>query len=647
MESTATHRVDGQKAEKYGEKEIPNPTTKTATQNHPNTQDTEGERERERETRLATTMSDPPFLKKHTPLIVEKASQDLAESMRQLFGNKESLIDELQMRQLMIALYDEYADFPNAESMLENIVKMGVTKWRKLPPLQAKGDQDSDKPKSVSLWDQLGSFQPRVFWDDIRNETDPSLRLASLKRVEYLDDVCNDWNEVLGALQDGLNDDKRRTEYLQLHTDWFDRAGSTPEYQSLRVDLCKNTLTWLRRHFASNCHVALVPNIINNNNNSVDDDIDKKEPSIGFTNAQEVVFEVLQRWEDMFVQIMDNYWVDYGTANQMVFEVLRLFQTPPLPSRKEQEQQDPSMQRYGLSPTQFFAILDPFAKWFQYWIRQIPVQEALHVVRESNSLAHLWKHCHTSGSVQTSMSMTIPNDNRTDVDGGTVAGMVVHNVTLGDDVSIQRLDTAVHIQAVTMLCTIMVDSRVWYFPWDQLGDGNNNDTTTTTGPTWVHPSTLQDNSCKLPEYNFADMVKKGPKWKHNDDDDNNEKQEHVVVDDDDNDNEYASPAPTRQRLDFLKAINVFATKEQPMEGLAVVHAHAVEALLFGTPLDDDLYPELLFNAVAPLQQARHEHLEELYLMICRWADRYPEEATRYKHLMTVIPDLRPLFFETG
>lgn len=326
-------------------------------------------------------------------------------------------------------LYDAYAKEPNVDEITEGIVRLAVRKW-KSPP---EGEPDSVEvnSKSVSLWNQLQGFSPRVFWPDIENvEASPAARLVLLQKVDHVDDVSSDWAEVQKLLQGGLEEPDLTVDYTELHVKWFDQCSSAAEFQTLQVDLCRNLLHYLQRHFSKNFHCA-------------------ESSSIGFSTHQNAVFHVLQRWDQMWAALLSKHFIPEESLNEMVFEILIMMKSMRVPN-----EQPAGM---GLFPSHFLAILDPYSSWFHRWVRRIAAPTAACVIRASEIVPHLWLRCESSGSMG---NLYVERD-ETEL-------VTTRDIPEGDTLTTDVLNQAIHVQSIAMLCQIMEEMRDFYFPWDHL-----------------------------------------------------------------------------------------------------------------------------------------------------------------------------------
>ena len=171
------------------------------------------------------------------------------------------------------------------------------------PADDSSKEKKSKKPKqqqSFSLLDQLnsqsggvGSFSLMasfVSLRDIQSAQSAEERLSVLKKIEYLEDVVQDWDSVKKVMSDGLLcDDRlgdkvmehpetatisngttaqvmtaaktsdtgvssdetvhsRRCDYLELHVKWFQKAGESNEFRYIQTDLAEHIISLLDRY---------------------------------------------------------------------------------------------------------------------------------------------------------------------------------------------------------------------------------------------------------------------------------------------------------------------------------------------------------------------------------------------------------------
>lgn len=89
-----------------------------------------------------------------------------------------------------------------------------------------------------------GELASIVTIDRIQATTSDEERLKLLQKVEHVDDVALDWAEVNQLLQQGLQGDHAGA-YADLHATWFQQTRSSPEYQGMQLDLCRNIVNVL------------------------------------------------------------------------------------------------------------------------------------------------------------------------------------------------------------------------------------------------------------------------------------------------------------------------------------------------------------------------------------------------------------------
>lgn len=173
----------------------------------------------------------------------------------------------------------------NDEEIVRKAMLQAIRRYKnKDPSSYPNNDDDScnnykKKKKqnvmSFSIFDQLNSgslLDSMITWDRIeaagaesssssKEEMIPtSEQLKLLQKIEHLDDIMIDWENVndlllrgllllLTAAGNGTTTDTRNCsggEYLDLHNKWFEKTrNSTSDHQFIQIDLCQNIVSVL------------------------------------------------------------------------------------------------------------------------------------------------------------------------------------------------------------------------------------------------------------------------------------------------------------------------------------------------------------------------------------------------------------------
>lgn len=209
---------------------------------------------------------------------------------------------------------------------------------------------------SFSWFDQLQFSTPRVMIEDIESATTLQDQLKLLRKVEYVEDVCMDWNVILPILQRGLQqqlqeqdqgDDVTQNQILELIRTWYRQCRSSPDMVTLQYDLCTTVMETILRSPTHNY------------------------PSL------------LQLWHDMWIDIMTLFY-DTFQPNLERMEWIAL-----LWLRLEAvDEPDASSLLSAL------ASLDPTAKWCSCWMMQYTTcpSRLLTLLRQSDILPFLFGH---------------------------------------------------------------------------------------------------------------------------------------------------------------------------------------------------------------------------------------------------------------
>ena len=276
--------------------------------------------------------------------------------------------------------------------------------------------------QSISLWDQFSSFSERVMWIHVQSAKDDDERLALLQKVDHIDDILSDWKEAQHLLQRGL--EQCNESYLDLHSKWFGHCQATAEYQTIRLDLCRNILNEARRQFGSTTSIA------------------PTDP-MSFSATDERMFKILQTWKSMWIKIITSGGSDEESADSMMLHALVLM-------RNLSNDEEASL---TLLPAHLLALMDPRADWCRCWLEETPVHRILTVLTRSNLLSDLLSRCENKGIVAPSL--------RHDAEASTFNGSTVKAMQ-------QKFGRVLHRQSLAILSSFLVHLRVLMFPWNQI-----------------------------------------------------------------------------------------------------------------------------------------------------------------------------------
>lgn len=361
-------------------------------------------------------------------LEAEELASSLSETLSLNFPQGSPAHDEKLVKRWLRELAEATAsnDTTDGSDMANEIMQLAVEKWKARDP-RTIPESTKTTATSFSLLDQLSAMPKRVFFDEIEGASTPTERLQLLQQVDHVDDVASDWNKVLEMLFQGLTESDYPSDYVQLHRKWFDqRSNSSAEYISLQFGLCSNLVKALRQFFGTFVFVSVLTD------------------GFEFTADQQLVFEIMQQWHAMWVSAMKNFRVD--DANQMARDMMQLMRNlaPATPSK------------FVLLPAHFMALVDPYANWFALWIGHgVSPSDALNNLLSTGLLYELMGRLASQGHIQWKGQ-------------SNVVGTTFILLQKGQDVQVSQLERALWVQALSIIRSILVRTRVVLFPWKEL-----------------------------------------------------------------------------------------------------------------------------------------------------------------------------------
>ena len=233
---------------------------------------------------------------------------------------------------------------------LELAIPIAVERWRSTTYNHTAVNQSN--ATSFSLFDQLqGGFEPPVTVEEIFGAS-PGERISVLERVDHVDDILMDWQQLRPVLNQGLQTNQWRG-YLHLHRKWFDQGRSSTEYLSLQYCICQDCLKAVE--------MLVVSGLI------VDDKL----------------LQLIQTWHDMWLDLMqqDRYSQDGGEDMEPRFLLLL------------RNLVHPQQEALSVLPAHLFALIDPQALGFTCWINHVTPQRIVELVLNSQLLPDIVGRC--------------------------------------------------------------------------------------------------------------------------------------------------------------------------------------------------------------------------------------------------------------
>jgi hypothetical protein len=239
---------------------------------------------------------------------------------------------------------------PMEYTELELAIPIAVELWRSRTYTHTVANQS--KPTSFSLFDQLlGGFEPPVTIEEIL-EAPPGETISVLERVDHVDDILMDWQQLRPALNQGLQTSQWRG-YLNLHRKWFDQGRSSTEYLSLQYSICQDCLKAIEMFFAA----GLI----------VDDKL----------------LQLIQTWHAMWLDLMQQDRYSQDGAEDMELRFLLLLRNLVHPQQEV----------LSVLPAHLFALIDPQALGFACWINHVTPQRAVELMLNSQLLPDIVGRC--------------------------------------------------------------------------------------------------------------------------------------------------------------------------------------------------------------------------------------------------------------
>jgi hypothetical protein len=233
---------------------------------------------------------------------------------------------------------------------LELAIPIAVERWRSTIYTHTVADQS--KATSFSLFDQLqGGFEPPVTIKEIF-EAPPGEMLSVLERVDHVDDILMDWQQLRPVLNQGLQTNQWRG-YLHLHRKWFDQGRSSTEYLSLQYYICQDCLKAFEMLVAS----GLI--------------LDDK------------LLQLSQTWHDMWLDLMQQDRYSQDGAEDMELRFLLLLR----------KLVHPQQEAFSVLPAHLFALIDPQALGFACWINHVTPQRLVELMLNSQLLPDIVGRC--------------------------------------------------------------------------------------------------------------------------------------------------------------------------------------------------------------------------------------------------------------
>lgn len=400
---------------------------------------------------------------------------------------------ETTLQQIMKALHQRmlHSDFGNiwlegdngnmsVNDTIRIMFRTGVQKWKEeikknsVTSINNTSSNRTTAKQSFSLLDQLtGGFAPPITLEEIQEATTSESRFQVFEKVEFIDDLVPDWEEINLILKKELsktNSDVQqsgtlRRKYLELYRKLYHKCRSSIEYTNIRYDLCHNVLDSIIEHLGTVTGTTTgtstiqneelegeekLTNIDNDNNTDKEDDM--------------MVRYQIQTWYDMFLDLMqcDLYSSTFNQIISMEVKMMVLF----LRANKNctATTVTTSSTTTSSKTCPILSSIDYDTKWFQSWINHIHYKDLIPLLELCNVLPYLISTIQMEKTIDDSTDQLLQQQE-------------------------EQQEQEQHF-ALSILIHILEKTRVIHFPWILIFDEDINSSTSTTSTSKSTSSSL-------------------------------------------------------------------------------------------------------------------------------------------------------------
>jgi len=303
------------------------------------------------------------------------------------------------------------------------------------------------KKKSISLFellDERGVLNERVSSESIvkifkRKKMNINKKyeeaLILFEQVEDIEDISCDWQELKLILRESMsNEEIDVIKFINLHWKFYNLCNNNEKC----IDILLNLVIVLLNQFRNCCFLF-------------------GEVNFSLKSEKElIIFEQVST----LLKMMYSLGPKLGSLTEAnvdllfitIFYLMRNIVAP----EKYLGKNDNIKYRNILLPIHLFALLDPFAKWFLIWVKQVSSLQLVQYLCHTGLLNDILWHCHSYGKIPHSSDETNEELN--------------FHLILDDhhgSLSADNLKQALYIYSLSMLNTILQITKT-LFPWSLL-----------------------------------------------------------------------------------------------------------------------------------------------------------------------------------
>ena len=164
-------------------------------------------------------------------VILNRLARSIAESRTRRSipdSLKEEVIDFLSQHNAILPVFDE--------SVYTEILLMADALQKEIESNPMEMKVVSRKTKSSSIFN-TGSFAPPFIWENVNNASQEEI-IRELAKVEYVDDLVPDWNDILLFLKDTDHD-----KFAAIHHALFEKSRTSLEHEVLQQGILESVFS--------------------------------------------------------------------------------------------------------------------------------------------------------------------------------------------------------------------------------------------------------------------------------------------------------------------------------------------------------------------------------------------------------------------